>query len=160
MNKKYLLISALVFSFGLHAEKIQSIENYLTLHASDNQEAVSSYLSKRCAATFLVVAKIFNNENKPDDKKVSDTMTKAAVKMIETASYIDASVAKRDVLDVAGAPAHVDFLSLDVEGAEFEILETFPFDRRSFGLLVVEHAYVKEKQDKILKLLEGAGYVR
>jgi hypothetical protein len=62
---------------------------------------VSSYLSKRCAATFLVVAKIFNNENKPDDKKVSDTMTKAAVKMIETASYIDASVAKRDVLDVA-----------------------------------------------------------
>jgi hypothetical protein len=101
MNKKYLLISALVFSFGLHAEKIQSIENYLTLHASDNQEAVSSYLSKRCAATFLVVAKIFNNENKPDDKKVSDTMTKAAVKMIETASYIDASVAKRDVLDVA-----------------------------------------------------------
>jgi hypothetical protein len=101
MNKKYLLISALVFSFGLHAEKIQSIESYLTLHASDNQEAVSSYLSKRCAATFLVVAKIFNNENKPDDKKVSDTMTKAAVKMIETASYIDASVAKRDVLDVA-----------------------------------------------------------
>jgi hypothetical protein len=101
MNKKYWLILALVFSFGLHAEKIQAIENYLTLHASDNQEAVSSYLSKRCAATFLVVAKIFNNENKPDDKKVSDTMTKAAVKMIETASYIDASVAKRDVLDVA-----------------------------------------------------------
>ena len=62
MNKKYLLLSALVFSFGLHAEKIQSIEAYITLHADDNQEAVASYLSKRCAATFLVVAKIFNNE--------------------------------------------------------------------------------------------------
>ena len=101
MNKKYLLISALILSFGLHAEKIQSIEDYLALHSNDNQEAVSSYLSKRCAATFLVVAKIFNNENKPDDKKVSDTMAVAASLLIDTASYIDASVAKRDVLEVA-----------------------------------------------------------
>ena len=101
MNKKYILLSVLVFSFGVHAEKIQSIEDYLNLHADDNQEAVASYLSKRCAATFLVVAKIFNNENKPDDKKVSDTMANSAMKMIEMASYVDAATANRDVLDVA-----------------------------------------------------------
>ena len=101
MNKKYLLLSALAFSFGLHAEKIQSIEAYITLYADDNQEAVASYLSKRCAATFLVVAKIFNNEDKPEDKKVSDTMANSAMQMIEIASYVDASVANRDVLEVA-----------------------------------------------------------
>ena len=101
MNKKYILLSVLVFSFGVHAEKIQSIEDYLNLHADDNQEAVASYLSKRCAATFLVVAKIFNNENKPDDKKVSDTMANSDMKMIEMASYVDAATANRDVLDVA-----------------------------------------------------------
>ena len=101
MNKKYILLPVLVFSFGVHAEKIQSIEDYLNLHADDNQEAVASYLSKRCAATFLVVAKIFNNENKPDDKKVSDTMANSAMKMIEMASYVDAATANRDVLDVA-----------------------------------------------------------
>ncbi|GMH51188.1 hypothetical protein TL16_g00956 [Triparma laevis f. inornata] len=65
-----------------------------------------------------------------------------------------------DVLDAAGAPNHVDFLSLDVEGAEFEILESFPYGRRSFGLIVVEHAYVEEKRVKILELLEANGYVR
>ena len=99
MNKKYLLILALVFSFGLHAEKIQSIEDYLILHENDNVDAVSSYLSKRCAATFLVVAQIFNNENKPDDKEVSDAMADAASRMLIIASNIEASVSKRDVLD-------------------------------------------------------------
>ena len=82
-------------------KKIQSIEDYLNLHADDNQEAVASYLSKRCAATFLVVAKIFNNENKPDDKKVSDTMANSAMKMIEMATYVDASVVNRDLLEIA-----------------------------------------------------------
>ena len=101
MSKKYLLISALILSFGLHAEKISSIKDYLTLHSNDNQEAVSSYLTKRCAATFLVVAKIFNDENKPDDKKVSDAMTSAATRMLITALDIDASVAKRDFLEVS-----------------------------------------------------------
>ena len=100
MNKKYLLILALVFSFGLHAEKIQSIEDYLILHENDNVDAVSSYLSKRCAATFLVVAQIFNNENKPDDKEVSDAMADAASRMLIIASNIEASVSKRDVLEV------------------------------------------------------------
>ncbi|GMI11583.1 hypothetical protein TrVE_jg8554 [Triparma verrucosa] len=65
-----------------------------------------------------------------------------------------------DVLDAAGAPNHVDFLSLDVEGAEFEILESFPFDVRSFGLIVVEHAYVEEMRSQIFDLLESNGYVR
>ena len=100
MNKKYLLILALVFSFGLHAEKIQSIGDYLTLHENDNVDAESSYLSKRCAATFLVVAQIFNNENKPDDKEVSDAMADAASRMLIIASNIEASVSKRDVLEV------------------------------------------------------------
>lgn len=95
------LLSGLIFSFTLHAEKIQSIEEYLSLHANDSQEAIGSYLTKRCAATFLVVAKIFNDDNKSDDKKVFDQMTNLSVQMIQAASLIDASVAKRDVLDVA-----------------------------------------------------------
>ncbi|MEL1231879.1 MAG: hypothetical protein VXA26_11240 [Candidatus Neomarinimicrobiota bacterium] len=96
-----IFLSLLFLSFGLNAEKIQSIEDYLSLHKNDNEEAVASYLSKRCAATFLVVANIFNNENKPEDKKVFNQMTILSSQMIEAASYIDASVSKRDVLEVA-----------------------------------------------------------
>ena len=82
------------------ASCIQRQADYLILHENDNVDAVSSYLSKRCAATFLVVAQIFNNENKPDDKEVSDAMADAASRMLIIASNIEASVSKRDVLEV------------------------------------------------------------
>lgn len=101
MNKKYMLLSALVFSFGLSAEKIQSVDDYLSLHADDSKEATAAYLSKRCAATFLVVAKIFNNKDNPDDKMVSNVMADSASRLIGAAAIIDASVGQRDVLEVA-----------------------------------------------------------
>ena len=62
MNKKYLLLSALVFSFGLHAEKIQSIEAYITLHADDNQEAVASYVDASVANRDVLEVAIDVNE--------------------------------------------------------------------------------------------------
>lgn len=53
------------------------------------------------------------------------------------------------VLDGAGAPRHVDFLSLDVEGAELEILRSFPFNSRSFGAMVVEHSYHEATREEV-----------
>jgi len=44
-----------------------------------------------------------------------------------------------DVLDSVGAPRHIDYFSLDVEGAEDEVLsDSFPFGRYKFLLLTVE----------------------
>ena len=44
----------------------------------------------------------------------------------------------QDVLDEHRAPAVIDFLSLDVEGAEWRILRHFPFDRYRFRLIMIE----------------------
>lgn len=65
------------------------------------------------------------------------------------------------VLDQAGAPAVIDYLSLDVEGHELEILSTFPFDRYKFRCLTVEHNAPHvgpDMQQKIRHLLEANGY--
>jgi FkbM family methyltransferase len=43
-----------------------------------------------------------------------------------------------DVLRRHGAPKRIDYLSLDVEGFEMEILRLFPFDEYEFGCLSVE----------------------
>lgn len=43
------------------------------------------------------------------------------------------------VLDSVQAPSRMDFLSLDTEGNELEILASFPFDRYSFQVIIVEH---------------------
>ncbi len=66
-----------------------------------------------------------------------------------------------DVLhSVTGLPPHVDYLSLDVEGAELEILETFPFSSRSFGVITVEHSWIEGYREDIKAVLESNGYVR
>lgn len=44
-----------------------------------------------------------------------------------------------DLLDEFKAPSIIDYLSLDVEGQEYEILKTFPFNRYKFRCLTVEH---------------------
>jgi Methyltransferase FkbM domain len=59
-----------------------------------------------------------------------------------------------DILAGANAPALIDYLSIDVEGAEFRILEPFPFHRFAFAALTVERP-TRQVHD----ILTGAGYV-
>jgi hypothetical protein len=65
-----------------------------------------------------------------------------------------------DILDESSFPKHVDFLSLDTEGSELDILSTFPFDRRSFGAVLVEHNHEALRRRDLRLLLESKGYVR
>lgn len=44
-----------------------------------------------------------------------------------------------DVLEECGAPPVIDYLSLDIEGHEHEVMRVFPFDRWSFRTVTVEH---------------------
>lgn len=66
------------------------------------------------------------------------------------------------VLDNFGAPRIIDYLSLDVEGQEYAILSTFPFEKYKFRTLTVEHNAPHvgpELQTKIRNLLTANGYV-
>jgi len=45
----------------------------------------------------------------------------------------------QSVLVEAGAPRFIEFLSLDVEGFEWEVLRGFDFDTYTFGALAIEH---------------------
>ena len=65
-----------------------------------------------------------------------------------------------EILDESGFPLHVDFLSLDTEGSELDILASFPFGRRSFGAVLVEHNHEALRRRDLRVLLESKGYVR
>ena len=56
----------------------------------------------------------------------------------------------------AGAPTTVDYFSLDVEGSEYEILKTFPFDRYRFRVLGIE---MMKPSNEIHSLMTRHGYV-
>lgn len=64
------------------------------------------------------------------------------------------------ILDEAGAPAFIHFLSVDVEGAELEALRGIPFDKYRFGAIALEHNDEEPKRTDVRTFLEGNGYVR
>lgn len=70
------------------------------------------------------------------------------------------TVSLGDLLDSHGAPGIIDYLSVDTEGSELEILRAFDFDRYRIRLLTVEHAGEADKRAGLLALLESKGFTR
>lgn len=64
-----------------------------------------------------------------------------------------------DLLRRHGVPACIDYVSIDTQGSEYEILQGFPFETHRFLVLTVEHWNQAEKREKIRKLLMEKGYV-
>ncbi len=62
-------------------------------------------------------------------------------------------------LDLAQAPPVIDYWSLDVEGAELKLLQSFPFERYAFDILTVEHNR-QASREAIRRFLEPRGYER
>lgn len=65
----------------------------------------------------------------------------------------------KTLLERHGCPAVVDYLSLDVEGAELVFLETLDWSRVRFRCLTVEHNFSPQRE-ALARLLEGRNYVR
>jgi len=58
---------------------------------------------------------------------------------------------------------HIDYLSLDIEGLEYEALESLDFTHWNIGLMTVEHNLYctdSKQKDKIYKLLTENGFRR
>lgn len=62
-----------------------------------------------------------------------------------------------DLLKAHGAPPVVDYLSIDTEGSEYEILEAFDFASHDVRLITVEHNH-GPNQAKLHALLSAKGY--
>jgi len=64
-----------------------------------------------------------------------------------------------DLLKKYDAPKVIDYLSIDTEGSEFDILNAFDFDAYQFKVITCEHNYTPMRE-KIYDLLTSKGYVR
>lgn len=64
------------------------------------------------------------------------------------------------ILERNSAPKSIDFLSLDTEGSEVEVLEGCDLQKYSFGFIAVEHNYHAAKLKKLDRILTSAGYRR
>ena len=70
------------------------------------------------------------------------------------------TISPSDLFAQAKLPFLIDFLSLDTEGTEWDILEAIDFSRYNFGLMAIEHNYMADKRERIYKKLKQLGYKR
>jgi FkbM family methyltransferase len=64
----------------------------------------------------------------------------------------------QQILEEAEAPFHIDYLSIDTEGNEYDILKSVNLNQYTFGVIDVEHNYEDVKRSNIRSLLESNGY--
>jgi len=73
--------------------------------------------------------------------------------------YILETISLNDLLVKYNAPKIIDYLSIDTEGSEFNILNNFDFNKYKFRIITCEHNFTPNK-NKIHKLLTKNGYVK
>lgn len=73
--------------------------------------------------------------------------------------YAVPTISLMDLMAESNAPSDPDYLSIDTEGSEFEILSHFDFQKYPFKVITCEHNFTPMRE-KLHQLLTAAGYVR
>ena len=68
------------------------------------------------------------------------------------------TITLNDLLIKANSPNFIEYLSLDTEGSELEILKSVDFNKYTFGIIDVEHNFVEPRRTNIRNLLETNNY--
>jgi len=74
--------------------------------------------------------------------------------------YSVETVSLNDLLREHRAPEVVDYMSLDTEGGELDILRAFDFEKYRVRVITVEHNYRDDMRAGIFDLLSAKGFVR
>jgi FkbM family methyltransferase len=82
-----------------------------------------------------------------------------AKKRMNAKSYLVETITLNDLLSELNAPPEIDYLSIDTEGSEYEILKSFDFTKYQINLVTVEHNYSQNRK-AIRDLLELQGFVK
>lgn len=69
------------------------------------------------------------------------------------------TISLNDLLRLYNAPKEIDYISLDTEGSEYDILKTFDFEQYDVKCFTVEHAFTETRQ-MIYDLLTTKNYTR
>jgi FkbM family methyltransferase len=75
-------------------------------------------------------------------------------------TYDVQTVSLNDLLIERGAPTIIDYMSVDTEGSEFIILNSFDFQKFHTKIITVEHNFCSPDRQQIFELLTSKNFVR
>jgi FkbM family methyltransferase len=70
------------------------------------------------------------------------------------------SLCLNHILEKEKAPKNIDYLSIDTEGTEYNIIKNLNFSKWNIKLITIEHNFNNFYRKKIFNLLSKKGYVR
>ena len=111
------------------------------LWSSSNQNLEFIDVKEKELSTIKIFA---NSDSHFELRKKSSTIK------VKTVSLID-------LLKFHNAPRIINYMSVDTEGSEFDILKNFPFDNYKFNFISIEHNF-GQNREKIRELLYKNGY--
>ncbi len=89
-------------------------------------------------------------KNFANSDRHSELRKKSSDIKVKTVSLID-------LLKFYNAPKIINYMSVDTEGSELDILKDFPFDNYKFNFISIEHNY-GQNREKLKELLYKNGY--
>ena len=80
------------------------------------------------------------------------------IRLKNASRYQVETISLSDLLDAHNAPEEIQFLSIDTEGSELEILENYDFKSRKIKSICVEHNHQNKPRSSIRAWLCSHGY--
>ena len=70
------------------------------------------------------------------------------------------TISLNDLIGQNTSNKNIDYISIDTEGSEYEILKNFDFKKHNIEIFTVEHNFVEKKRKAIFDLLSSNNYLR
>jgi len=120
-----------------------------------------SFIEKKAVWKDSISQLMFNETNSAEYSTISHFSDLDMHKntRLEGKKYEVETISLNDLLIKFSAPSTIDYLSIDTEGSEIDILESFDFNRYTFRVITVEHNYT-DSRIRIYQLLTSNGYRR
>lgn len=128
---------------------------------ADLEEYREATIDKRCVWKDSNIDLLFSEYTSPEFSKVKEKRQNESElsHAVVSKTYKVSTVSLQDLLSEHRAPNIIDYLSIDTEGSEYEILREFDFEKYSFKVITIEHNYTSSR-GRIYKLLTTNGYIR
>jgi FkbM family methyltransferase len=139
---------------GILAEPATCWHKELKNNRTCNIETDCVWKDSKSALTFnqVDVAELSTINSFSDADSHSETRKNGKTYEVQTISL-------NDLLKKYNAPKIIDYLSIDTEGSEYQILSHFDFSEYTFKVITCEHNYTPMRE-KLFSLLTKEGYQR
>lgn len=119
----------------------------------------SCHIENKCVWSQSGIELVFNQTPNPDMSTLIEfsATDHHAVARNNGRQYSVSTISINDLLDKYEAPKNIDYLSIDTEGSEFEILKSLDFEKYAFNVITCEHNFSPARAE-IKNLLISKNY--